>query len=80
MTVSMNLVDHEVDRPARGVRRGRAERAGGDGMRDHGERDRRASCPSRRSAPGDVEYLRLRGFDPDRQILERLLDAADDEE
>jgi hypothetical protein len=36
--------------------------------------------PASALATGDVEYLRLRGFDPDRQILERLLAATDDEE
>ena len=28
---------------------------------------------------GDIDYLRLVGFDPGRQVLERLLDAADEE-
>ena len=35
--------------------------------------------PASALAPGDVEYLRLEGFDPERQILERLLAAAEEE-
>jgi glutamate formiminotransferase len=35
--------------------------------------------PASALAPGDVEYLRLEGFEPDKQILERLVAAAEGE-
>jgi glutamate formiminotransferase len=78
VTVSMNLVDHEVT-GLRAAFDAVAERAAGHGLRIV-ESEIVGLVPSSALAPGDVEYLRLRGFDPDRQILERLLAATDDEE
>ena len=66
-------------RPACGVRRRRGARR----RRRHADRGRArswASCPRRRSRPATWSTFACRGFDPDRQILERLLAAADDEE
>ena len=74
----MNLVDHEVT-GLRAAFDAVAERAAGHGLRIV-ESEIVGLVPASALAPGDVEYLRLRGFDPNRQILERLLAAADDEE
>jgi glutamate formiminotransferase len=78
VTLSMNLVDHEVTglRAAFGAVE---ERAASHGQRIV-ESEIVGLVPASALATGDVEYLRLRGFDPDRQILERLLAATDDEE
>jgi glutamate formiminotransferase len=78
VTVSMNLVDHEVTglRAAFDVV---AERAAGHDLRV-AESEIVGLVPGSALAPGDVEYLRLRGFDPTRQILERLLAADDDDD
>ena len=77
VTVSMNLVDHDVT----GLRT--AFDAVARGASEHDLRITDGEIvglvPESALAPGDVEYLRLRGFDPDRQILERLLAAADKE-
>ncbi len=35
--------------------------------------------PESALAPGDVEYLRLVGFEPESQILERLVAATEGE-
>jgi len=78
VTVSMNLVDHEVT-GLRAAFDAVAERAAGHGLRI-AESEIVGLVPASALADGDVGYLRLRGFDPDRQILERLLDAADDKE
>ena len=76
VTVSMNLVDHEVT----GLRtafdeveraRGRVRHAR-DRLGDRGARAGVGVGRGRRR-----RHLRLRGFDPDRQVLERLVD--DDE-
>ena len=77
VTVSMNLVDHDVT----GLRTAFdavAVRAAGHDLRIT-ESEIVGLVPESALAPGDVEYLRLRGFDPDRQILERLLAAVDKE-
>ena len=77
VTVSMNLVDHEVT----GLRTAFdavTERAAAHDLRIT-DSEIVGLVPESALAPGDVEYLRLRGFDPDRQILERLLAAADKE-
>jgi len=77
VTVSMNLVDHDVT----GLRTAFdavTERAAAHDLRIT-DSEIVGLVPESAMAPGDVEYLRLRGFDPDRQILERLLAAADKE-
>jgi glutamate formiminotransferase len=78
VTVSMNLVDHEVT-GLRAAFDAVTDRAAGRGL-GIVESEIVGLVPASALADGDVEYLRLRGFDPDRQILERLLDAADDKE
>jgi glutamate formiminotransferase len=77
VTVSMNLVDHEVT-GLRSAFDAVTERAAAHDLRIT-DSEIVGLVPESALAPGDVEYLRLRGFDPDRQILERLLAAADKE-
>jgi len=76
VTVSMNLVDHEVT----GLRAAFDAVAGLAG--EHGmqvtEGEIVGLVPGSAIGDGDVEYLRLKAFDPDRQILERLV-AAEEE-
>jgi glutamate formiminotransferase len=76
VTVSMNLVDHEVTglreafdavsrlAAARGLIVTDAEIVG--------------LVPAAALDDGDVGYLRLRGFDPDRQVVDRLIDEVDE--
>lgn len=75
VTLSMNLVDHEVT----------GLRAAFDRVSllaaEHGmavtDSEIVGLVPASALAPGDIAYLRLEGFDPDRQVLERLVDAAE---
>jgi glutamate formiminotransferase len=75
VTVSMNLVDHEITglRDAFEAVSGRAE--------SHDMRIVSSEIvglvPASALASGDVEYLRLEGFEPEKQILERLLAASE---
>ncbi len=75
VTVSMNLVDHEVTglRDAFEAVSGRAE--------SHDMRIVSSEIvglvPASALASGDVEYLRLEGFEPEKQILERLVAASE---
>lgn len=77
VTVSMNLVDHEVT----GLRT--AFEAVSAQAATHGLRVTEGEIvglvPASALGEGDIEHLRLSGFDPDRQILERLVDAAEEE-
>ena len=77
VTVSMNLVDHEVT----GLRA--AFDAVSEGAEAHGLRITEGEIvglvPEAALAAGDVEYLRLVGFEPDGQILERLVAATEGE-
>ena len=77
VTVSMNLVDHEVT----GLRTAFArveELAAGSGMLVT-DAEIVGLVPAAALAEGDVQALRLRGFDPARQVLERLVDDDDEE-
>jgi glutamate formiminotransferase len=75
VTVSMNLVDHEVT----------GLRAAFDGVvslaEDHGmavtDSEIVGLVPASALGKDDVEHLRLTGFEPDRQVLERLVDDGD---
>ena len=78
VTVSMNLVDHEVT----GLRTAFArveELAAGYGMRVR-DSEIVGLVPAAAIAEGDVDALRLRGFDRARQVLERLVDDEDEEQ
>ena len=77
VTVSMNLVDHEVT-GLRDAFDAVAARADAHGMRIV-ESEIVGLVPASALAPGDVEYLRLAGFEPEKQILERLVAAAEGE-
>ena len=74
VTVSMNLVDHEVT----------GLRAAFDAVQERAARFGRAITdteivglvPEAAIGADDVAHLRLEGFDPDKQILERLVAAA----
>jgi glutamate formiminotransferase len=77
VTVSMNLVDHEVT-GLRAAFDAVAERAEARGMRI-AESEIVGLVPGSALAPGDVEYLRLAGFEPEEQILERLVAATEGE-
>ncbi len=77
VTVSMNLVDHEVT----GLRA-----AFDEVSRLAEERGMRVTdseivglVPASALGPDDAAYLRLEGFDPDHQILERLVEAEEEE-
>jgi len=74
VTVSMNLVDHEVT----GVRAAFdavAERAAREGI-DVTDSEIVGLVPLAALPSGDAEHVRLRGFDPDAQVLERLLEGG----
>jgi glutamate formiminotransferase len=78
VTISMNLVDHEVT----GLRVAfdevsRLAEARGMWVTDS---EIVGLVPSSALGPDDVAHLRLEGFDPDRQILERLVEAEEEEE
>lgn len=75
VTVSMNLVDHEVT-GLRAAFDAVVERAAASGMRIT-ESEVVGLLPAASLMPGDVEYLRLAGFDPEKQILERLVAASE---
>lgn len=73
-TVSMNLVDYEVT----GVRAAFdavAYEAAARGM-EVVDSEIVGLAPAAALPPGDAEHVRLRGFDPDEQILERLIAAG----
>jgi glutamate formiminotransferase len=77
VTVSMNLIDHEVT----GLRTAFDEVARLAGERGMAITDGEivGLVPESALGAGDIDHLRLRGFDPIRQVLERLLGAADEE-
>ena len=73
VTVSMNLVDHEVTGLRAAFDRVAALAA------EHGlaitDSEIVGLVPDSALAPADPGYLRLEGFDADRQVLERLIEA-----
>jgi glutamate formiminotransferase len=77
VTVSMNLVDHEVT----GLRE--VFDAVVSGAHEHGlevvDSEIVGLVPASALARDDVAYLKLAGFDPGKQVLERLLEAAEEE-
>jgi glutamate formiminotransferase len=75
VTVSMNLVDHEVTGPRKAYDEVEAL-AEARGMRVT-DTEIVGLVPASALALGDVAYLRLEGFDPSRQILERLVEAGE---
>ena len=77
VTVSMNLVDHEVT-GLRAVFEAVAQQAERRGMVIT-DTEIVGLVPESALGQDDVAYLRLEGFDPDEQILERLVAAAEEE-
>jgi glutamate formiminotransferase / 5-formyltetrahydrofolate cyclo-ligase len=73
VTVSMNLVDHEVT-GLRAAYDAVATAAGAAGMAVT-DSEIVGLVPDEALGPDDPVYLHLEGFDPDRQILERLVAA-----
>jgi glutamate formiminotransferase len=76
VTVSMNLVDHEIT-GLRSAFDAVTERARTTGMSVI-DSEIVGLVPESALRAGDAEYLRLRGFDPERQILERLVAAGEE--
>jgi glutamate formiminotransferase len=74
VTVSMNLVDHEVT-GLRAAFEAVEERAAQHGLAIT-DTEIVGLVPESALHLDDVAYLRLEGFDPDKQILERLVAAA----
>jgi glutamate formiminotransferase / 5-formyltetrahydrofolate cyclo-ligase len=71
VTVSMNLVDHDVTGPRTAFDAVTAE-AGRRGM-DVLSSEIVGLVPATALGPSDVEYLKLEGFEPGEQILENLV-------
>jgi glutamate formiminotransferase len=75
VTVSMNLVDHEVT----GIREAfdAVARAAADWGMEVTDSEIVGLVPATALPPGDPEHVRLRGFDPGAQILDRLIEGED---
>jgi glutamate formiminotransferase len=75
VTVSMNLVDHEVT----GIREAfdAVARAAADRGMEITDSEIVGLVPASALRPGDAEHVRLRGFDPGAQILDRLIEGGD---
>ena len=76
VTVSMNLVDYEITPPRRAFD-AVAEEASRRGMAVASS-EIVGLVPAAALGAGDVEHLRLEGFDANEQILENLVSRADD--
>ncbi len=76
ITISMNLVDHEVTGLSQAFDAVAAE-ATRRSMRIT-DSEIVGLVPATALRTGDEEYLRLAGFDPDKQILERLIDSTEE--
>jgi glutamate formiminotransferase len=74
VTVSMNLIDHEVTGLAAAFD-AVSERASARGL-DVLDSEIVGLVPEAAVGPGVVDRVRLRGFDPARQVLERLAEEA----
>ena len=77
VTVSMNLVDHDVT-GLRAAFDAVASEAEARGMRVI-DGEIVGLVPESALLPGDVEYLRLSGFRPERQVLEHLIETTEEE-
>jgi glutamate formiminotransferase len=77
VTVSMNLVDHQVT-GLRAAYEGVAALAADEGMVITGS-EIVGLVPASALSEGDTEILQLEGFDPARQILERLVEPMGEE-
>ncbi len=77
VTVSMNLVDHDVTSLRTAYDAVAAEALAEDLQITESEIV--GLVPAGALDDGDIEYLRLSGFDPDEQILERLIEPVEEE-
>ncbi|HEV8565071.1 MAG TPA: glutamate formimidoyltransferase [Actinomycetota bacterium] len=77
VTVSMNLVDHEVTglRTAFDAVAAESSTAGMEVL----DSEIVGLVPQAALPPGDAEHLKLVGFDPGKQVLERLIEAEEEE-
>jgi glutamate formiminotransferase len=77
VTVSMNLVDHEVTglRTAFDAVAAESSTAGMEVL----DSEIVGLVPQAALPPGDAEHLKLIGFDPGKQVLERLIEAEEEE-
>lgn len=74
-TVSMNLIDYEATGMAEAFDAVESlARDLGTGVEDS---EVVGLLPEAALEPGDVEHVRLVGFDPDRQVLERLIEGGE---
>ncbi|MGH2540753.1 MAG: glutamate formimidoyltransferase [Actinomycetota bacterium] len=78
VTISMNLVDHEVTAP-RAAFDEVVRLAARHGMAVT-DSEIVGLVPASALGDGDAEHLRLQGFDADRQVLERLVDGDGDDD
>ena len=76
VTVSMNLVDHEVT--GLGVAFDEVTRLATDQGMSVTDSEIVGLVPASALGPDDIDHLQLVGFDLDRQVLERLVDAAEE--
>jgi glutamate formiminotransferase len=74
VTVSMNLVDHDVTGPRAAFDAVEAQ-ASAHGMTVT-DSEIVGLVPRSALGEGDIEHVRLRGFDPERQILEALVEGG----
>ena len=77
VTVSMNLVDHEVTGLCAAF--DEVERLAGERDMTVTDSEIVGLVPESALADGDIGHLRLEGFDPERQVLERLMDDDGEE-
>jgi glutamate formiminotransferase len=75
VTVSMNLVDHEVT----GIREAfdAVARAAAERGKEVTDSEIVGLVPASALGPEDAEHVRLRGFDPAAQVLDRLIEGGD---
>jgi glutamate formiminotransferase / 5-formyltetrahydrofolate cyclo-ligase len=76
VTVSMNLVDHEVTGLVAAY--DEVTRLAAEHAMEVTDSEIVGLVPASALGPGDIDHLRLVGFDLDRQVLERLVDAAEE--
>jgi glutamate formiminotransferase len=77
VTVSMNLVDHEVTGLRAAFDAVAAEAAAA--RMEVLDTEIVGLVPAAALLPGDIEHVKLAGFDTDKQVLERLVEAEEEE-
>jgi glutamate formiminotransferase len=77
VTVSMNLVDHGITGLVEAF--DEVVRLSSEHGLEVSDSEIVGLVPAATLGPGVADHVQLEGFDPDRQILERLIDPADEE-